>query len=126
MAQFDRGEKWLLETHGDVLLRVAGVTGIRSCRAVANEVVDVSRIPDGLLEVELEGHDQPVPHLIEIGTFADRRMEEQMLYDIALTTAARKAVSEAIAVALRPRVTYDLKSETTLSSPSGRTSLSGC
>jgi hypothetical protein len=124
MAEYDRSSKWLISRHGDVLLRLAGVKGIRSFRPAANELVHPSQTPDGLLEVDLEGHDKPVPHLIEVGTYADRRMEEQLLRDVALCSVVLRTVPEAIAVAICPRVTYDLAGSLTLHSASGATSLS--
>jgi hypothetical protein len=36
--EYDRTGKWLLEHHGDAILRLAGVTGIASWRTVAADL----------------------------------------------------------------------------------------
>jgi hypothetical protein len=45
--RYDRSSKWLLEHHGDSLLRLGGLTGVTSCRAVQTEVVQPRQLPDG-------------------------------------------------------------------------------
>ena len=39
MAQFDRSSKWLIQFHGDALLRLAGIEGIVSWQATHSELV---------------------------------------------------------------------------------------
>ena len=59
--RYDKSSKWLLEHHGDAILRIGGVTNIRSWRALFSDVVQPRQLPDGLIEAQLEG--RPAPDL---------------------------------------------------------------
>ncbi len=99
--RFDRGSKWLIRTHGDVVLRLGGVTDIPKWQAVPNEVVQPLQIPDGLIEVE-----RPTGkslYLVEIATYADGQVKTQLLDDISATDNAFHELPEAIVFVLRPK-----------------------
>jgi hypothetical protein len=77
---YGRSGKWLTQHHGAALLKIGGVTGIRSCRAVQAEVVQARQIPDGLLEVEFDPKpgEPSVPvtglYVVEIATYPQGRV----------------------------------------------------
>jgi hypothetical protein len=47
---YDRSGKWLIEHHGDSILRLAGIRRIVDWRPVPGEVVQPLQLPDGLLD----------------------------------------------------------------------------
>ena len=99
--RFDRGSKWLIEKHGDLLLRVAGVTDVSRWRPLAADVVQPRQLPDGMLEVE-----RPTGrflYLIEVATYPDNRVPEQLLDDLTLVYQSRGQLPEAIVFVLRPK-----------------------
>lgn len=99
--RFDRSSKWLIEKHGNLLLRVAGVTDVTDWRPLPAEVVQPRQLPDGLLEVE-----RPAGRslcLIEIQTYADNRVPEQLLDDLTLVYQSRGQLPEAFVFVLRPK-----------------------
>ncbi len=52
---FDRSSKWLIRHYGDSMLRLAKVGNIQAWRPAQAEVVQPRQLPDGLLEVRLQG-----------------------------------------------------------------------
>jgi hypothetical protein len=51
----DRSGKWLIEHHGDALLKLGGVGPLQSWRPLRAEVVQPKQLPDGLIEATLAG-----------------------------------------------------------------------
>src|SRR2546430_808016 len=100
---FDRSSHWLISHHGDSILRLAGLTGVRSWRPLAADVVQPRRLPDGLLEVFPEGQTEADLFLVEISTYPERRVEEQMLDDAMLVYLDRRVLPELLTVVLCPR-----------------------
>jgi hypothetical protein len=64
----DNSAKWMIDHHGDVLLRLGGVTGFASWQAAQTPLAHPRQMPDGLLEVTFPG--QQTPHLcvLEVAT----------------------------------------------------------
>ena len=58
---YDKSSKWLIQHHGDSILRLAGIEKIAAWRPAQAEVVQPSQMPDGLLEVRLEGEARDDP-----------------------------------------------------------------
>ena len=50
MHEYDKSSKWLIQHHGDSILRMAGIVGIESWRPLQAEVVQPRQLPDGLIE----------------------------------------------------------------------------
>lgn len=100
---FDRGSKWLIQHHGDSLLRLGGAGKIRSWRPLAPEVVHPRQWPDGLLEVVFENETDPDLCLVEISTYPERRVYKQMLRDAALVWLDRQVLPEVLTLVLRPK-----------------------
>ena len=99
----DRGSKWLIGHHGDSLLRLGGVTGVRSWRALLADVVHPRQLPDGLLEVLLEGQTEPDLFLVEVATYPEARVHEQLARDMGLVWLERRLLPEVLTLVLHPR-----------------------
>jgi hypothetical protein len=104
---YDRSSKWLLEHHGNALLRLGGVRDpLRSWRALAADVVQPRQLPDGLIEAPFEGRADPDLFLVEIATYPERRVEEQLRRDTLLVYLDRERLPEVVTLILQPRGTY--------------------
>ena len=101
--QYDRSTKWLLQHHGDSILRLGGVGPVESWRALQADIVHPRRLPDGLLEVTLAGRTVPDLFLVEIATYAERRVPDQLADDIALVLLERRMLPEVLTVVLHTR-----------------------
>jgi hypothetical protein len=99
----DRSGKWLIEHHGDGLLRLGGVYGFRSWRATPTDVVLPKQAPDGLLEVFFPDQPHADLVLIEIETYPLSDHAQQVLDDLTLVLGARGVLPEVISLILRPR-----------------------
>ena len=66
-------------------------------------IVHPRRLPDGLLEVTFAGQAAPDLFLIEIATYAERRVPDQMADDIALVLLERRMLPELLTVVLHTR-----------------------
>jgi hypothetical protein len=80
----DKSSKWIIQHHGDSLVRLAGAPGIRRWKALQAEIVQPRRLPDGLLEVHFAGQKEPDHILVEIATFPEKRALRQALDDLTL------------------------------------------
>jgi len=85
------------------------VDAIRSWRALQPEVVQPAQLPDGLIEAWLEGHEEPCYFLIEIATYADRRVQEQIVRGALLSFVSRRVLPDALVVVLHPRARTDVR-----------------
>jgi len=59
MPEYDKSSKWLIQHHGDSILRLAGVNDIASWTPLQAELVQSRRLPDGVLEVRISGEAEP-------------------------------------------------------------------
>ena len=91
----------MIEKHGDSLLRLGGVADVPSWRPVAADVVQPRQLPDGLLEVERASGRSL--YLIEISTYSDNRVPEQVLDDLTIVYQSRGQLPEAFVFVLRPK-----------------------
>lgn len=117
--QYDKGGKWLIEHHADSILKLAGIGPIRSWKALPGEVVQSRQLPDGMVEVVLEGRNDPILCLIEINTYAYSRVPNELFDDIALTFLNRRVVPEVIALTLSDRGSVRIAPEARYTSPLG-------
>ena len=69
---YDRSSKWLIQHHGDSMLRLAGVKNTQAWRPAQAEVVQPRRLRM-VLEVRLEDEPQDDLFLIEVATYPERR-----------------------------------------------------
>ena len=91
----DKSAKWLIEHHGDAILRLGGVTDLVRWQAAPAELVLPTKLPDGLLFAWRAGRDHPEPFVVEIATYPELRAAEQALRDLLLVylSAARSPTS---------------------------------
>lgn len=74
-----------------------------SWKPLQAEVVQPRRLPDGLLEVEITGNSQPVPFLLELATYPEQRVSEQVLSDVAIVYLERRILPEMLSIVLQPK-----------------------
>jgi hypothetical protein len=100
---YDKSSKWLIQRHGDSILRLAGIDNIVSWQPLQAELVQPRRLPDGLLEVMLEGDDTPDLYILEIATYPEPRLALQATRDAALVYLDRGILPEVLVIFLHPR-----------------------
>ena len=69
----DKSAKWLIEHHGDAILRLGGVTDLVRWKAAPAELVLPTKLPDGLIFAWRAWRDHPEPFVVEIATTLRRR-----------------------------------------------------
>jgi hypothetical protein len=120
---YDRSSKWLIDHHGDSILRLGGVANICSWRAIYTEMVQPKQIPDGLIEVQFTDRVDSALFLVEISTYPRRVNYEQALRDCMFVFLDRKLLPELLTVVLRPEGNQQVTEEHELASPLGWTRL---
>lgn len=103
MQPYDRTSKWLIEHHGDAILRLAGVHEIASWRPLQAEVVQPRQLPDGLVEVKRVGRDEPELYVLELATYPDSRILEQVHRGMTLVYLDRRVLPEVLVLVLHPK-----------------------
>jgi hypothetical protein len=119
MHDYDRGSKWLIQHHGDAILRLAGVGDLVSWRALQAEVVQPRQLPDGLLEVRMAGRSDPDLFVLELATYPEPRLSEQIARDVMLVYLDRRVVPEVVALVLHPKGQFRAGTELALHSRLG-------
>jgi hypothetical protein len=117
MFDYDKTSKWLIQHHGDALLRLAGVRGVVSWRPLQAELVQPRRLPDGLLEVQLAQQPRSDLFVLELATYPDRRVAEQVLRDLVLVYLDRQVLPEVLVVVLHPKGQLQVADTLALASP---------
>src|SRR5262245_17297052 len=121
----DRSGKWMLTHHGDAVLRLGGVTGFSSWKALSAETVAPRRLPDGLIEVRFPDAPGPVLVLVEIETYPDADADRQVLDDLMLIAVDRNVVPEVVSLVLKPKGNLTVTGASERTSPRGRTRVGG-
>jgi hypothetical protein len=119
--RYDKSSKWLIQHHGDSILRLAGIENIVSWRPLQSDLVQPQLLPDGLLEVFLEGEAEPDFFLIEMATFPENRLSEQLTRDLMLAYLDRRVLPEVVTVVLRPKGRFRPPTDRSLQSRRGLT-----
>lgn len=119
---FDPSSKWMLEEQGSRILYLAGARDVLSCKARKAEVVQPRQLPDGLLEVRWARSREPSLVLVEIATYPEKRIVQQMQDDIRLVRQGRWVLPEALVLCLCPRGTYRVPEQAEENSSLGWTS----
>lgn len=99
----DRTAKWLIDRHGDSVLRLAGITGFTRWHALPPEAVAPRRLPDGLIEVWFPGRTHPDLVLVEIETYPDKDVDRQVFEDLEAVHRTRGVTPEVVCLALKPK-----------------------
>jgi hypothetical protein len=102
MQEYDTSSKWLIDNHGDSILRPAGVLGIVWWKALQTDLVQTRRLPDGLIEAKLWGRAKPAQFLLEVSTYPYRRLSKQPVHGSALVFLARGELPEVLTLILHP------------------------
>jgi hypothetical protein len=103
MHEYDKNSKWLIQHHGDSILRLGGVRGIVSWRALQAELVQPRRLPDGLIEANLEGEPKPDIFILELATYPEERLSDQAVRGTALVYLDRGILPEVLTLVLHPK-----------------------
>jgi hypothetical protein len=117
--QYDKSSKWLIETHADAILKLAGVGPVQAWRPLPGELVQSRQLPDGLVEVRLPGRTEPVLFLLEINAYPHNRVPGQLLDDVALTYLNRGVVPEVVTLVLAPQGNVRVSPDIRVTSPLG-------
>ena len=96
MQEYDKSSKWLIQHHGDSILRLAGLDDVAEWRPLQAEVVQPRRLPDGLIEALRRGQSDPGLFVLELATYPEPRIAEQALRDMALVYLDRGVVPEVL------------------------------
>ncbi len=120
---YDKSSKWLIQHYGDSILRLAGIEKIAAWRPAQAEVVQPSQMPDGLLEVRLEGEAHDDLYLLEVATYPEHRVQDQLTRNLMLVYLDRGELPEAVTLVLRPKGKYRVPASRNLRSHHG---LSSC
>jgi hypothetical protein len=121
MQDYDRTSKWLIQHHGDSILRIAGVRDLVSWRPLQAELVQPRQLPDGLVEAQLAGQPEPDLYVLELATYPDQRVLEQVLRDMTLVYLDRRVLPEVLVLVLRPKGNVPADDSQELQSPQGWT-----
>ena len=121
----DRSAKWLIEHHGDAILRLGGVTDLVRWQAGPAELVLPTKLPDGLILAWRAGRDRPEPYVIEVATYSELRAAEQALRDLLLVYLTRGEVPNVLVLVLRPRGQVRVPHQALRSGSDGLTALEG-
>ena len=103
MAQWNDMSLWLLEHYGGAMLRVAGVGPLASWRPGPTTLTSPPRQTDGLLWARLFQETMERLFLVEIGTFAERRLAEQLWSGALRVLLDRGVLPNAVGLVLRPK-----------------------
>jgi hypothetical protein len=106
MGEYDRSSKWLIQHHGDSILKLAGVQDVASWRALQSEVVQPGQLPDGVIEVRHAASEEATWYVVEIATYPERRVQDQLLRDALLVFLDRRVLPEVVALVLHPKGNY--------------------
>jgi hypothetical protein len=95
MHQYDKSSKWLIQHHGDSILRLAGVRDIVAWQPLPAELVQSLRLPDGLIEVRCQGLVESDLYIVEIATYPEARIADQVIDNTALVRLNRRILPDA-------------------------------
>jgi hypothetical protein len=121
----DKSSKWLIEHQARGILRLGGLRGVRQYRAGPAQIVQPSKLSDGLLEVTLDGRNKPLLVLIEVATYPDKRAERQALEDLTLAYHVLGRLPELLMLVLRPKGRYRISGKYAIRSELGWSGLEG-
>jgi hypothetical protein len=124
MVEYDKRSKWLIQHHGDSILRMAGVRDIESWTALQAELVLPRQLPDGVLSVHERGQPDRDIYILEIATYPDARVPSQAVRDAALGLLERNVLPEVLVLFLHEKGYVPAADSIELRSRKGFTKLS--
>ncbi|HUG93199.1 MAG TPA: DUF4351 domain-containing protein, partial [Planctomycetaceae bacterium] len=115
--------KWLIQHHGDSVLRLAGIDDIESWTPLQTEEVQPRRIGDGLLEVFRRGRVDASLFLVELATRPEERVRKQLADGAMLVFLDRGRLPEVICFVLSKQARRSVPKGIVVESPDGHTRL---
>ena len=97
---YDKSSKWMLQKQGKGILYLGGARDIVRCSAKQAEFVQTRRLPDGLLEVYFKGRNEPDYFLVEIATYPEQRVMDQVRDDLMIATLTLGVLPEILTIVL--------------------------
>src|SRR5207249_1624607 len=82
------------------------------------------QLPDGLIEAEMRGREEPVLFLVEMATYPEKRVVEQMRGNALQVVLAKGQLPEMLVVVLRPKGQYRVPRKARWTSTLGSSQLS--
>ncbi len=119
----DRSASWIIERHGDSLLRLAKIYGFTSWQATSTVMSFPKQMPDGLLDVTFPNRPGPDPFLIEIETYPDQETAAQLRDDAAMVLLTRGVLPDILLIVLHPKGNLVVSPEQVLASAHGLSEL---
>ena len=103
MHEYDKCGKYLIQHHGNAILRLGGVHDVDAWTPLQAEPVQARQLPDGVIEVRSPGQAQPDIFIVEIAAYPDARVPSQAARDTALVFLQRGIVPEVIVLFLHEK-----------------------
>ena len=119
----DRSANWIIEHHGDSLLRLAKISGFTSWRPAHTVLSFPKQTPDGLLDVIFPDRPAPDPFLIEIESYPAAETATQIRDDAAMTILTRGMLPNILLVVLFPKGSLTTEPEQVMHSSHGLSEL---
>ncbi len=94
---YDKSSKWLIQHHANAILYLGGARQVRRWSALQAEVVQPGKLPDGLIQATLAGDKEPHYFLLEIATYAEKRVVRQVMDDLTLSYQYLRELPEVLA-----------------------------
>jgi hypothetical protein len=123
MFEYDKCGKYMIQRHGNMILRMGGVDDVDSWTPLQAELVQSRYLPDGVLEVRIAGQDKPDIFILEIASYPDARVPSQVVCNAALSFLARGVVPEIIVLFLHEKGKVQASDSVELKSRRGLTKL---
>ena len=123
MFEYDKCGKYMIQRHGNMILRMGGVDDVDSWTPLQAELVQSRRLPDGVLEVRSAGQAKPDIFIVEIASYPDARVPSQVVCNAALSFLARGVVPEIIVLFLHEKGKVQASDSVELQSRRGLTKL---
>jgi hypothetical protein len=109
----------LLKQHGSAIFILASVPGVRRCKALQAELVQPRQLPDGLLEVLFRGQKKPDQVLVEVATYPEKRVLQQVSDDLKLASLHLHKLPDLVTLVLCPKGQFRLTGRHEERSPLG-------
>src|SRR4051812_14757624 len=93
---YDKACKWLIQNFAAAILRICGITNVKSWKPLQAELVNPGQLPDGFLEVELEDEPAPRHFILELATFPEERLYQQISRDMTSVFLNRRELPETL------------------------------
>jgi hypothetical protein len=100
---YDKAVKWLIQNFGGALLRIGGIRNIVFWRPLQAELVNPAQLPDGLIEVQIEGEPAPRYFVLELATYPEQRLYDQVARDLTSVFLNRRELPETLVLVLHPK-----------------------